>query len=229
MYVYRMIRKFFKFIFKLVLGFVLLSALWVVIYKYVPVPYTPLMVIRSMDATDDHEIKHTWVSIKEISTYLQLAVVCAEDQKFSSHNGFDRAAIEKAFKSNQQGKRLRGGSTISQQTAKNAFLWPDRSWLRKGLESWFTFLIEQIWTKERILEVYLNSIEMGNGVYGAQAAAQYWFQKDANDLSRREAACLAAILPNPRNYSANPPSLYVEKRAQWIVKQMRNYGTFNLE
>src|SRR5690606_18292583 len=127
----------------------------------------------------------------------QLAVICSEDQNFLKHRGFDIQAIEKAIEDNQKGKRIRGGSTISQQTAKNVFLWPQRSWLRKGMEAYVTILIELIWSKERIMEVYLNSIEMGNGVYGAEAAAQYWFKKPASKLSKSEAAAIAAILPRP--------------------------------
>lgn len=123
---------------------------------------------------------------------------------------------------------MRGASTISQQTAKNVFLWPARSWFRKGLEAYFTFLIETLWSKERILEVYLNSIEMGKGVYGAEAASQYWFDKSASSLSQENAAAIAAILPNPRQYSAQPPSPYVARRMSWILRQMRNYGPFEL-
>jgi monofunctional biosynthetic peptidoglycan transglycosylase len=148
---------------------------------------------------------------------LQLAVICSEDQNFLSHNGFDYKAIEKAYENNKKGKRVKGASTISQQTAKNIFLWPERSWFRKGLETWFTFLIENLWSKERILEVYLNSIEMGNGVYGAEAASQYWFKKSAKNLAPSEAASIAAILPNPKVYKAAPRSNYIEKRQNWIV------------
>ena len=172
-----MIKKVFKFFWKSILWFLGLSILWVVIYKWVPVPYTPLMAIRSLEAEGNFETKHDWVPMEEISKELQLAVISAEDQNFLNHNGFDYEAIQKAYKNNQKGRRIKGGSTISQQTAKNVFLWPNRSWLRKGLETYFTFLIETLWSKERILEVYLNSIEMGNGVYGAEAASQYWFKK----------------------------------------------------
>lgn len=206
-----------------------LTVLWVVVYQFVPVPYTPLMAIRSFEGDSNYESHHQWVPIEKISPYLQLAVICAEDQTFLSHSGFDREAIEKAFQNNEKGKRIRGGSTISQQTAKNVFLWPDRTWLRKGLEVYFTLLIETIWSKERILEVYLNSIEMGNGVYGAEAASQFWFNKSAKDLKIENAAAIAAILPNPRSYKANPPGPYVLKRTQWIIRQMKYYGPFKLE
>src|SRR5690606_6449576 len=168
--------------------------------------------------------KHDWVSIEDISKNLQLAVICSEDQNFLMHNGFDMKAIEKAFDNNQKGKRVRGGSTISQQTAKNVFLWPQRSWLRKGMEAYVTFWIELIWSKERIMEVYLNSIEMGNGIYGAEAAAQYWFNKPASNLNKNEAAAIAAILPLPLKYRANPPTAYIASRKLWIMKQMMFFG-----
>lgn len=219
-----MIKKLLKFIFKLMLWFVGLTVLWVLVYKFVPVPYTPLMAIRSIEGDDQFKLSHKWVPMEKISPHLQLAVICAEDQRFVHHNGFDREAIEKAIQSNRAGKRLRGGSSISQQTAKNVFLWPDRSWVRKGFETYFTFLIENLWSKERILEVYLNSIEMGDGIFGAQAAAEYWFGKTAQDLSQQNSAAIAAILPNPRNYRANPPSPYISRRISWIVQQMRYYG-----
>lgn len=223
-----MLKKLTKFLIKLLLWFVGLSVFWVLLYKWLPIPYTPLMAIRTLQAEGNYQTRHEWVSIEELGPSLPLAVVCAEDQQFATHNGFDYNAIEKAYKSNKDGNRLRGGSTISQQTAKNVFLWPKRSWLRKGLETWFTFLIEQLWSKERILEVYLNSIEMGDGVYGAQAAAKFWFQKEAQNITQHEAAAIAAILPNPRNYKATPRTTYLEKRKQWILGQMRNFGTLKL-
>ena len=224
-----MIRKLFKLIFKFFLWFIGLTVLWVLIYKFVPVPYTPLMAIRSMKGDKNYQTSHDWVPIEEISSYLQLAVICAEDQTFLSHSGFDRKAIEKALENNEKGKKLRGGSTISQQTAKNVFLWPGRTWFRKGLEAYFTLLIETFWSKKRILEVYLNSIEMGNGVFGAEAASQYWFKRSARNLRIENAATIAAILPNPQRYKANPPGPYVARRTQWIVRQMRYYGPFTLE
>lgn len=205
--------------------FVVFTIGLVTLYKFVPVFYTPLMVIRYFeDDSKTKSIQHDWVAFESISIHLKKAVICSEDQKFVNHNGFDIAAIEKAYENNQKGKRIKGGSTISQQTAKNVFLWPNRSWLRKGLETYFTFLIETIWTKERILEVYLNSIEMGNGVYGAEAAAKHWFKKSGAKLTTYEAAAIASILPNPRKYRANPATNYINKRKNWIVKQMRFYG-----
>lgn len=224
-----MIKKLFKFIFKFFLWFIGLTVLWVLVYKFVPVPYTPLMAIRSIEGDAKYETRHDWVPIEEISQYLQLAVICSEDQTFLSHSGFDRKAIEKALEHNEKGKKIRGGSTISQQTAKNAFLWPGRTWFRKGLEAYFTLLIETLWSKERILEVYLNSIEMGNGVYGAEAASQYWFHKSAKKLTPQNAAAIAAILPSPQRYKANPPGPYVAGRTQWIMRQMRYYGPIILK
>lgn len=223
-------KRVFRFFVKVFLLAVLFSVGSVVLFKFVPVPITPLMLIRYFESTDDIKTwKHEWVSIDEISKNMQLAVICSEDQMFLKHNGFDLKAIENAFEHNKKGKRIKGGSTISQQTAKNIFLWPERSWLRKGLETYFTFLIEKIWTKERILEVYLNSIEMGPGIYGVEAAGQYWFKKSASNLNAYEAAAIASILPNPRTYRANPASTYIQKRKEWTVRQMQFYGTLNLK
>ncbi len=161
---------------------------------------------------------HDWVPIEEISTNLQKAVIASEDGNFLTHSGFDMKAIEKAFENNEKGKKIKGGSTISQQTAKNVFLWQGRSYLRKGLEAYYTVLIELFWSKERIMEVYLNSIEMGDGVYGAQAASKHWFHKDAKNLSRIEAAGIAAILPNPRKFKASNSSNYINRRKAKISK-----------
>ena len=222
-----MIKKLFRFIFKLVLGSFALSIFMVVLYKWVPVPATPLMVIRSieqMKGGKDIVWRHDWVSIREIPKSLQLAVICSEDQNFLRHNGFDMKAIEKAMKHNKKSKKVRGASTISQQTAKNVFLWPQRSWFRKGLEAYFTFLIELTWSKERIMEVYLNSIEMGNGIYGAETASLYWFKKSANKLLPSESAAIAAILPKPLSYKAKPPTSYIQSRIAWILKQMSYHG-----
>ncbi|WP_423820412.1 monofunctional biosynthetic peptidoglycan transglycosylase [Salinimicrobium sp. TIG7-5_MAKvit] len=220
-------KRFFRFLLKLVLGLFLFSIFMVVVYKWVPVPFTPLMAIRYFENPEE-EIYHDWVPMEEISDNLKLAVIASEDQNFPSHNGFDYKAIQKAMEDNKKGKRVRGASTISQQTAKNVFLWPQRSWFRKGLEVYFTFWIELLWSKERILEVYLNSIEMGKGVYGAEAAAQAWFKKSAENLTAYEAAAIAAILPNPREYRANPASSYIGGRKSWIVRQMRNLGKIEL-
>ncbi len=223
-----MIKKILRFIAKLIGWFFLISFFLVLIFKWVPLPFTPLMAIRYFEHPDE-EIKHDWVPIEKISKNLQLAVICSEDQNFESHSGFDIEAIQKAIENNKKGKRVRGASTISQQTAKNAFLWPGRNYVRKGLEAYFTFLIELLWSKERILEVYLNSIEMGKGVYGAQAAAKSWFGKDAANLNPNEAAAITAILPNPREYRANPASNYISGRKNWITQQMKYYGEFDLD
>ena len=217
----------FRFIAKILVWFVIITVGIVVFYKWVPVPITPLMVIRYFEKDSPKLLNHDWEPIENISKNLQLAVICSEDQSFLKHTGFDLNAIEKAYENNKKGKRVKGGSTISQQTAKNVFLWPQRSWLRKGLEVYFTFLIETIWDKERIMEVYLNSIEMGNGIYGAESAAQYWFKKPASKLSKLEASAIAAILPNPRKYKANPVTNFIASRKSWIMTQMNFYGTLN--
>ena len=218
-------KRVFRFLLKCCVWFVILTVLWVVIYRYIPIYYTPLMAIRSFENTEKSStFKHNWVDIEDISIHLQKAVICSEDQKFVNHNGFDIEAIEKAYQNNKKSKRIKGASTISQQTAKNVFLWPNRSWLRKGLETYFTFLIEKLWSKERILEVYLNSIEMGNAVYGAEAASQHWFGTSAKRLNINQSAAIAAILPNPRRYKAQPITSYISARKQWIIKQMGFYG-----
>jgi monofunctional glycosyltransferase len=216
-----------RILWKIVLWFVILSVGSVILFRWLPVPVTPLMLIRCIEQKSEGEemkLKHDWVPLKEISPKLQLAVVCSEDQNYLKHFGFDFGAIEKAMKENEKGGRVRGASTITQQTAKNVFLWPGRSYVRKAFEVWFTLLIEVFWSKQRIMEVYLNSIEMGNGVYGAQAAAETWFGKSALKLSRDEAAAIAAVLPNPRKYKANPPSTYIGKRKEWIKQQMSFWG-----
>jgi len=227
-----MIRKVFRFLYKSMLWFFAISIGLVILYKWVPVPVTPLMVIRTVQQTvngDDIVWKHDWESIDNISKNLQLAVICSEDQNFLNHSGFDIKAIEKAIEYNKKGKRTRGASTISQQTAKNVFLWPHRSWVRKGLEVYFTFLIELIWSKERIMEVYLNSVEMGKGVYGAEAAAQYWFKKPASKLRKQEAAAIAAVLPSPLRYRANPATNYIQGRKNWISRQINFFGPLNYD
>lgn len=192
------------------------------IFRFVPIPVTPLMIIRYFEM-EDGKIDKDWKSLDEIGKNMPLAVVTAEDQKFAEHFGFDLEAIEKAVKYNEKhkGKKVKGASTISQQTAKNVFLWPGRSWIRKGLEVYFTFVIEICWSKERIIEVYLNVIEMGPGVYGAEAAAQYYFNKSASDLTKKEAATIAAILPNPIRWSASHPTPYIIKKRNWIVRHMK--------
>ncbi len=220
-------KRLFRFILKVLLWCILVSVLWVFVHRFLPVPFTPLMIIRAFEEPEkinNDRIKHDWVPMEEISENVQLAVICSEDQLFLEHTGFDYQAIKKAMDYNKKNKKMRGGSTISQQTAKNVFLWPARTWLRKGLETYYTFLIEILWSKERILEVYLNSIEMGPNIYGIEAAAQYWFKKSAKLLTKEEAAAIAAILPNPRNYKATPATPYIKKRKKWILQQIKNYG-----
>ncbi|NAS31005.1 monofunctional biosynthetic peptidoglycan transglycosylase [Flavobacteriaceae bacterium R38] len=224
-----MIKRLTRLLGKLILWFFISSFLLVLLFKWVPVPFTPLMVMQSIEQEKSIHWKHHWVPIEKMSKNIQLAVVCSEDQKFLDHHGFDVEAIEEAYKNNKKGKRIRGASTISQQTAKNVFLWPRRSWIRKGFETYFTFLIELLWSKERILEVYLNSIEMGDGIYGIEAASIYWFNKPSAHLTASEAATIAAILPNPRNYKANPRTSYIESRKNWIVDQMIYFGPFELK
>ncbi len=219
--------KFFRFIKKATLYFFAISILLVIIFKFVPVPFTPLMITRSIEQKLDGKemtCSHDWVSMNEISPNLQKAVIASEDGTFMQHHGFDFTAMQKAFKYNSKGKKIKGGSTISQQTAKNVFLWQGRSYIRKIFEAYFTVLIEFIWGKERILEVYLNSIEMGTGVYGAQAAANHWYKKDAKNLSVQQAAGIAAILPNPRKYKATDSSSYINRRKAKIAKLLKYVG-----
>ena len=209
------------------------TILAVVAYRFIPVYVTPLMVIRSFQqaASGENIIwHHHWVSLDNISPHLPVAVMASEDQRFLLHHGFDFDAIQKAAKRNRRGgKRKLGASTISQQTAKNVFLWPGRSWTRKGFEVYFTALIELMWSKQRIMEVYLNSIEMGNGIYGADAVAEYHFSKTAKDLSRAECALVAATLPNPRKMDSAHPTPYLRKRRSAIEHEMRFIPTFPKE
>ena len=207
--------------------FLILSIGSVILFRWVPIPLTPLMLIRSGEqlfSGKEVRMKKDWVSLEKISTHLQLAAVCAEDQNFMNHFGFDFGAIEKAMEHNEKSKRKRGASTITQQTAKNVFLWPGRSWIRKGFEVYFTFLIEVFWSKERIMEVYLNVAEFGDGYYGAEAASQWAFKKPAQKISKPEAALLISVLPSPRKYSAKNPGPYLQGRKQWVMHQMDLWG-----
>lgn len=218
-----MLKKIIRFLFKILLVFFAVSLFFVFLFKFVPVPFTPLMAVRAIEnkmAGEDMTCSHEWKPLSAISENLQKAVIASEDGTFLTHNGFDFKAIEKAMENNEKGKKLKGGSTISQQTAKNVFLWQGRSYLRKGLEAYFTVLIEFVWGKERIMEVYLNSIEMGDGVYGAEAASQYWYRKSASNLSKIEAAGIAAILPNPRKFKASNSSAFINARKGRIIKRM---------
>lgn len=198
------------------------------LYRWIPVPLTPLMVLRLFEEPQPDQIHRwyrDWVPMEEVSPHLVQAAVAAEDQHFMSHSGFDLDAIQKAYQRNQNGKKQKlGGSTISQQTAKNVFLWPARNYLRKGLEVYFTLTIEWLWPKQRIMEVYLNSIEMGPGIYGAEAAAQHYFKKPAAKLTKREAALLVAAFPNPRQRNPSQPTAYLRRRASKIQRLMRQIG-----
>lgn len=222
-------KKFLKrlsvFVLKLILIVFLATLGLVLIYKYINPPVTPLMVIRYLSPKGDlRSIDKQWTDYESISDNMKLAVVAAEDQKFASHRGFDLESIQDAIEDRLDGDELRGASTISQQTAKNVFLWPGRSWTRKGAEAYFTFLIETIWGKKRILEVYLNVIETGEGVYGVEKASQIYFGKPAKNLSSGQAALIAAVLPNPVLMSPMESSGYMNSRRAWITEQMRNLG-----
>ena len=199
------------------------TILAVVAYRFIPVYFTPLMIIRSVEQIgrgDEFKMHHSWVSINEMSRYMPVAVIASEDQRFMEHHGFDFEAISKAVERNKTSKKKFGASTISQQTAKNVFLWPGRTWLRKGLEVYFTFLIETMWSKERIIEVYLNSIEMGDGIYGVAAVAEHHFNTSALELKRDQCALIAATLPNPIKFNSARPSNYMFKRQRQIMRQM---------
>lgn len=207
-----------------VAAYVLLTSLWVLIYRIVPPPGTPLMLIRWVE--DGTAPAQDWQPDKVFPDHLKRAVIAAEDARFCLHRGFDWKAIEQAWDRNQSGKKLRGGSTISMQTAKNIFLWHGEArwarWLRKGFEAYFTLLIEYGWGKDRILEIYLNVAEWGPGIYGASAASNYYFKKPVNKITRHEAALLAAVLPNPRRFNAGAPSGYVLSRANTIQARMND-------
>ena len=212
----------------MVLLLVLLSVGSVAVFRWVNPPYSAFMAEEQIAAwagrDSSYAFRHSWVDLNRISPNLPLAVVASEDQKFPEHWGFDVESIEKAYALNQHSHRVRGASTISQQVAKNLFLWSGRSYFRKGLEAYFTLLIEGCWPKRRILEIYLNIAEFGHGTYGAEAAAQRFFRKSAAALSRSDAAVLAAVLPNPVRFSAAAPSRYVQQRRDWILGQMQALG-----
>ena len=225
---FKLIKKTLKWI---VVAFFASTILSVVLFRFLPVWVTPLMVIRCyQQVSEGRELKlsHDWEPLENISPSLPVAVMASEDARFLEHHGFDYKAIEHAAKRNREHpeKRKLGASTISQQTAKNVFLWPGRSWVRKGFEAYFTVLIEMLWSKQRIMEVYLNSIEMGEGIYGAQAVAEEHFNKDAKDLSRSECALIAVTLPNPRKFSSKNPSAYMQKRQARILREMKAVGKF---
>lgn len=208
----------------IVILFFLTSILGVFVYRYVPVYLTPLMCIRTYQQWKEGKDTHcekTWKSIEKVSPYMYKAALAAEDSKFMTHNGFDWEAIEDAYENNSNGGKTKGGSTISQQTAKNVFLWPERSWLRKGLESYFTVLIEFAWPKKRILEVYLNIVETGDGVYGVEAASNKYFKKAAIDLNKTEAATIAASLRSPLKSDIAHPDKKMLNYRNGIIRNMK--------
>ena len=224
-------RRFWRRLAWLVFALILLPVLQVAMLRVVDPPFSAFMAIRQLEAwgrgDGGFRIAHDWRDLGRMSPNVPVALVAAEDQLFAEHAGFDMAAIEKARARNERGGRIRGGSTITQQTAKNLFLWSGRGWsrwLRKGLETYYTFWMELFWPKRRILEMYANFAEFGDGVYGAQAAARTWFGKDASRLTAAEAARLAAVLPNPKRYSVAKPGPYVQRRARAIQRQMGNIG-----
>ena len=218
----------FKKILKLMKWFFIISIVSVIVFRFITIPMTPTMLYLLGEQIFDSErkivLKKDWESLAHISPDMKLAVIAAEDQLFYEHYGFDFAAIKKAIRNNEKGRKLKGGSTISQQTAKNAFLLPHRSYLRKGLEAYFTALIELLWSKDRIMEVYLNVIEFGNGIYGVEAASQHYFKKPASKLTKDEASLLASVLPNPIRFKVDKPSSYVLRRKNWIKRQIGRMG-----
>ena len=227
----RFIKKTLKWI---VVAFFASTILSVILLRFVPVFFTPLMFIRcceQMKEGRELKLSHSWVSIDKMSASMPVAVIASEDANFMKHHGFDYKAIEHAAKRNMQHpeKRKLGASTISQQTAKNVFLWPGRSWVRKGFEVYFTALIELFWSKQRIMEVYLNSIEMGDGIYGVESVANEHFNTTAHELSRAQCALIAATLPNPRRFSSKHPSVYMQKRQARIMKEMKFVPAFPRE
>ncbi len=220
MFVFRWIRN-------LLILFFASSILMVLVYRVVPVYFTPLMFIRvgqQITAGEMPKLHHDWVPLEEISPKLVRAVIASEDNLFMEHHGFDFNQIEKAVRENKYRKKARGASTITQQTAKNVFLWPESSFIRKGFEVYFTVLIEFVWGKERIMEVYLNSIEMGDGIYGAESVAQLNFNKPASELTSANAATIAATLPNPIRFNSAHPSPYVKRRKAQIMRLMPRMG-----
>ncbi len=220
------LRGAFQFLLRFSLFSFLFSIVLVVVLSWLPIAWTPLMFFREMGNSipEKTPVLHTWVSANEIPTSMSLAVVCTEDQRFLNHYGFDFEQIKVAMDDAEDGGKNRGASTISQQTAKNVFLWPTSSWIRKGFEVWFTVLIETVWSKDRILEVYLNSIEFGPGIYGVEAASQHFFNKPAIQMTHAECARLAVVLPNPLKYDAGNPGKYINRRQNWALQQMNNYG-----
>ena len=226
----KFLQVFWKWTKRIAIAYLVLSVFSVILFRFVPIPVTPLMLIRCIDqkfAGQSMKLDKTWESMDNISPNLPLAVFCSEDQLFFNHHGFNFDAIKDAWHHDEHSKRIVGASTISQQTAKNVFLTINRSWIRKGFEAYFTVLIELFWSKKRIMEVYLNVVELGKGIYGVEAASEFYFHKHAKDLTRNEAAALASILPSPLKWSPVKPGAYVQSRQDWIVGQMNAYGTLD--
>lgn len=222
-----LLKKVSSIISRILIWFLMVTVLWVLAYRFINPPMTLLMIERNIERKSDgksFKTDKTWVDFSEISDNMKRAAVSAEDQKFLKHMGFDLKAIERAYQSNGKGKKVKGGSTISQQTAKNVFLWPGRSYIRKGFEAYFTLLIEMLWSKERILEVYLNVIEMGDGIYGAEAASQTYFNKPCKTLTRSQAALIAACFPNPLKWTPAHPTRYIKHKKYAIMHIMKQMG-----
>jgi len=221
-------RRWLRWLMALPLLFAAASALQVIVLRFVDPPLTTTMALRHVEAWGEGDwgfrLQYQWRDLAQMAPSVPISLVAAEDQRFPYHRGFDLQAIEKARDHNARGGRLRGASTITQQVAKNLFLWQGRSWLRKGLEAWYTVLLEVFWSKQRILETYANIAEFGDGVYGAQAAARQFWGKDAARLTPGQSALLAAVLPAPRRYDARQPGPYVQRRAAWIQRQARQLG-----
>lgn len=224
-------KRIWQYTYRTILTLWFLSIASVVLLKYVPVYFTPLMILRSCQSILDGKTPRNdkkWVSLNEISKNLTIACIASEDNLFMQHNGFSERAIKQAIAERLEGKRIRGGSTISQQTAKNVFTFCTRTWFRKGIETYYTILIELIWGKERIMEVYLNIAELGNGIYGAEAASQHYWGIPASKLSKAQSALMAAALPNPRHYSISHPGPYMQKRQKQILNLMPKMGKIDL-
>ena len=222
-----MINKITKTVLKVIIAFLLFTSLFVIIFRFLPIPSSSFMIqkrVYNLYQGNSENINYDWVAYHKISNSIKLAVVAAEDQKFFSHFGFDIESINKALDQNKRSRRIRGASTITQQTAKNLFLWSGKSFIRKGIEAYFTFLLEIFWSKERILEVYLNIAQFGENDFGVEAASKKYFNKNANKLTYQNAATLASVLPNPVRFKVNSPSKYLQGRIFWIQKQMNQLG-----
>ena len=225
-----LIRRITRLFLWLVASWLILTGAVVLALRWLDPPTTAFMLRDRAAAGDDrrYRFRHEWIDNRQISAHLKVAVIAAEDQTFPEHHGFDLKSINDALEDRERGRRIRGASTISQQVAKNLFLWPGQSWVRKALEAYFTVLIEALWPKQRVLEVYLNVAEFGKGVFGAGAAAEVFFAKSPARLTQSEAALLAAVLPSPKRMRVNAPSRYVRSRQQWILGQMRGLGGTSL-